>query len=123
MTQVLDAGIGEAERAAGEGRIAAALLVRRGLQHRTRRRSRSPSAAERGIAGADHQHVDAAEVAAAIPTFLCVVACSLPIDVQTIRSAASEQMEGAPMAHATTVLGMVLTLASGWVPRSAHRPR
>ncbi len=57
--EVLDAAIGEAEGAAGEVRVAAALLERRGFQHQhacavlVRRDGR----AERGVAGADHEHV------------------------------------------------------------------
>ncbi len=59
LEQVLDAGIGEAERAAGEMRIAAALLERGRFQHQHARAvlAGGDRSAERGIAGADHKHV------------------------------------------------------------------
>ena len=59
LEQVLDAAIGEAEGAAGEMRIAAALLERRRLQHQHARAvlAGRDRGAERGIAGADHEHV------------------------------------------------------------------
>ena len=59
LEQVLDAGIGEAEGAAGEMRIAAALFERRRLQHQDARAvlAGGDCGAERGIAGADDKHV------------------------------------------------------------------
>src|SRR5262249_31145467 len=57
--EIVDAAKGEAERAAGEMRIAAALLERRGFEHEhagTMFVGRD-GGAKRGIAGSDHEHV------------------------------------------------------------------
>ncbi len=64
LQQLIDTGVFEAECAAGESRVAAACLLRRGLDHRDRRARlvRRQCRIGRGIAGTDHQHVDVAEI-------------------------------------------------------------
>ena len=61
--QVIDLGIGEAECAAGERRVAAARVSRRRLDHRDggSRFVRRQRGVRRGIACADHQDVNLAE--------------------------------------------------------------